>query len=80
MGQKVNPIGLRLGINRTWDSRWFADGEAYSTLLLEDLELSMRASMRSTARSRSWHKHRPIDLRWARCVASEGSIPAPPSA
>ena len=25
MGQKVNPIGLRLGINRTWDSRWFAD-------------------------------------------------------
>ena len=27
MGQKVNPIGLRLGINRTWDSRWFADGD-----------------------------------------------------
>jgi small subunit ribosomal protein S3 len=27
MGQKVNPVGLRLGINRTWDSRWFADGE-----------------------------------------------------
>ena len=25
MGQKVNPIGLRLGINRTWDSRWFAN-------------------------------------------------------
>jgi hypothetical protein len=25
MGQKVNPIGLRLGINRTWDSRWFAE-------------------------------------------------------
>ena len=24
MGQKINPIGLRLGINRTWDSRWFA--------------------------------------------------------
>ena len=24
MGQKVNPVGLRLGINRTWDSRWFA--------------------------------------------------------
>ncbi len=39
MGQKVNPIGLRLGINRTWDSRWFAEGAAYSTLLLEDLEL-----------------------------------------
>ncbi|MEK9832906.1 MAG: KH domain-containing protein, partial [Rhodospirillaceae bacterium] len=39
MGQKINPIGLRLGINRTWDSRWFADGQAYGDLLLEDLEL-----------------------------------------
>ena len=29
MGQKVNPIGLRLGINRTWDSRWYADGDKY---------------------------------------------------
>ena len=26
MGQKVNPVGLRLGINRTWDSRWYAEG------------------------------------------------------
>ncbi|MBL8833119.1 MAG: 30S ribosomal protein S3, partial [Rhodospirillales bacterium] len=38
MGQKINPIGLRLGINRTWDSRWFAD-VAYSRLLHEDLRL-----------------------------------------
>jgi small subunit ribosomal protein S3 len=38
MGQKVNPIGLRLGINRTWDSRWFAD-DAYSRLLHEDLKI-----------------------------------------
>ena len=37
MGQKVNPIGLRLGINRTWDSRWFADGADYGKLLHEDL-------------------------------------------
>ncbi|MBB4266037.1 30S ribosomal protein S3 [Roseospira visakhapatnamensis] len=36
MGQKVNPIGLRVGINRTWDSRWFADHD-YATLLHEDL-------------------------------------------
>ena len=36
MGQKVNPIGLRLGINRTWDSRWFARKE-YGNLLLDDL-------------------------------------------
>src|ERR1700744_3471157 len=38
MGQKVNAIGLRLGINRTWDSRWFADAD-YSKLLHEDLKL-----------------------------------------
>ena len=38
MGQKVNPIGLRLGINRTWDSRWYADGE-YASLLHEDIKL-----------------------------------------
>ena len=38
MGHKVNPVGLRLGINRTWDSRWFA-GDDYSKLLHEDLKL-----------------------------------------
>ncbi|HJS32866.1 MAG TPA: 30S ribosomal protein S3 [Alphaproteobacteria bacterium] len=38
MGQKVNPIGLRLGINRTWDSRWFADDD-YAGLLHEDIKL-----------------------------------------
>ncbi|MCH7929121.1 MAG: 30S ribosomal protein S3 [Proteobacteria bacterium] len=39
MGQKVNPIGLRLGINRTWDSRWYADGGDYARLLHEDIRL-----------------------------------------
>jgi small subunit ribosomal protein S3 len=39
MGQKVNPIGLRLGINRTWDSRWFASGEDYSRLLHDDIKV-----------------------------------------
>lgn len=38
MGQKVNPIGLRLGINRTWDSRWFASRD-YADLLHEDLRI-----------------------------------------
>ncbi len=38
MGQKVNPIGLRVGINRTWDSRWFA-GKDYAGLLHDDLKL-----------------------------------------
>src|SRR5271165_4286450 len=39
MGQKVNPVGLRLGINRTWDSRWFAHGEEYSRLLHADIRV-----------------------------------------
>ncbi len=38
MGQKVNPIGLRVGINRTWDSRWYA-GRDYAKKLVEDLRL-----------------------------------------
>jgi len=38
MGQKVNPIGLRVGINRTWDSRWFED-RRYAKLLAEDLKI-----------------------------------------
>ncbi|MEE8270416.1 MAG: 30S ribosomal protein S3 [Alphaproteobacteria bacterium] len=38
MGQKVNPIGLRVGINRTWDSRWFATKD-YADLLHEDLTI-----------------------------------------
>ncbi|MGF1446904.1 MAG: 30S ribosomal protein S3 [Pikeienuella sp.] len=39
MGHKVNPIGLRVGINRTWDSRWFANTREYGDLLHEDLAI-----------------------------------------
>ncbi|KFI24723.1 30S ribosomal protein S3 [Paenirhodobacter enshiensis] len=39
MGQKVNPIGMRLQVNRTWDSRWFAESKDYGDLLLEDLRM-----------------------------------------
>ncbi len=39
MGQKVNPIGLRVGINRTWNSRWYAEGDEYAQLLHEDLKI-----------------------------------------
>ena len=38
MGQKVNPIGFRVGINRTWDSRWYAEKD-YADLLHQDLAL-----------------------------------------
>ena len=39
MGQKVNPIGFRLGINRTWDSRWYAEAGSYADQLHEDLAI-----------------------------------------
>ena len=39
MGQKINPVGLRLGINRTWDSRWYANTGEYGELLHEDLKI-----------------------------------------
>ncbi|HBX95344.1 MAG TPA: 30S ribosomal protein S3, partial [Hyphomonas sp.] len=39
MGQKVNPIGLRLGINRTSDSRWYADTADFGRLLHEDIAI-----------------------------------------
>ncbi len=53
MGHKVNPIGLRLGINRTWDSRWFADND-YARLLHEDLKLrdTLRTRLKGAGVSR----------------------------
>ena len=39
MGHKSNPIGLRLQINRTWDSRWYAEGRNYAQLLKEDIQI-----------------------------------------
>ena len=39
MGQKINPIGLRLGVNRTWESRWYAGAGEYAKLLHEDLKI-----------------------------------------
>ncbi len=39
MGQKINPIGLRLGVNRTWDSRWYSSKNEYGKLLHEDFKI-----------------------------------------
>src|SRR5476649_895296 len=59
MGQKVHPFGLRLGINRTWDSRWFARKD-YSTLLHEDLRLRRFLIERAAKKTRiTIHSARP---------------------
>ena len=39
MGQKVNPIGLRVGVIRDWESRWYADKAEYGDLLNEDVKI-----------------------------------------
>ena len=39
MGHKVNPVGMRLQVNRTWDSRWYADTKDYGDLLMEDIKI-----------------------------------------
>ncbi len=46
MGHKINPIGFRIGINRTWDSRWYANTREYGDLLHEDLKI--RAYIKKT--------------------------------
>ena len=73
MGQKVNPIGLRLGINRTWDSRWFARKE-YGNLLLDDLGLrkflQRRLSQAGLSRiviERAARMHGPCISSWHHC-------------
>ncbi len=40
MGQKVNPVGLRLGINRGWDSVWYAKKKDFGNYLIEDFKIS----------------------------------------
>jgi len=54
MGQKVNPIGLRLGVNRTWDSRWFAQKGEYRRLLREDMQIrkALEADLKQAAVSK----------------------------
>ncbi len=39
MGQKVSPVGMRVGINRDWESRWFADNQSYAKFLHEDIKV-----------------------------------------
>ena len=41
MGQKINPIGLRLGINRGWDSTWFAKKKDFGKYLIEDFKICL---------------------------------------
>lgn len=39
MGQKVSPVGFRVGVNRDWSSRWYADKKDFANYLLEDVKI-----------------------------------------
>ena len=39
MGQKVNPIGYRLGVNKDWSSKWYASKNDFGTLLNKDIKI-----------------------------------------
>ncbi len=51
MGQKINPVGFRLGVTRNWNSRWFATGDDFGRMLAEDLKV--REYLRKKLRSAS---------------------------
>ena len=42
MGQKVNPVGIRLGIVKDWDSKWYANSKDYPQYLLSDIEVRVK--------------------------------------
>ena len=75
MGHKVNPIGLRVGINRTWDSRWFASRGEYGRLLHEDMHIrdhilkqrARPASPRSSSSARTRSAASPCTRRVPAC-------------
>lgn len=52
MGQKVSPIGLRVGINKSWDSSWYANKQNFADFLIED-EKSESSSKRTTTKAQS---------------------------
>src|SRR2546429_3798638 len=39
MGQKINPIGFRLAVNRNWSSRWYANSRSFAPMLAEDIKV-----------------------------------------
>ena len=58
MGHKVNPIGMRLQVNRTWDSRWYADTKDYGDLLMEDIKMRefIKEECKQAGVSKSHHR------------------------
>ena len=56
MGQKVNPHGIRVGVIKNWDSRWFAEDDVFGDILVEDYNL--RKFLKTACSSQVYHAHR----------------------
>ena len=71
MGQKVNPNGIRLGINRTWSSRWFSSSE-YSKLLHQDLEIKQFVEKKLKNASNMFEQEKKSTNFWKRRAEEHG--------
>ena len=69
MGQKVNPHGLRVGVIKDWDSRWFARDDAFGDILVEDYKLRKFIKKSLYAAGVPQHRNR------ARCIKSQNPHP-----
>ena len=56
MGQKVNPVGLRIGVNKNWNSRWYANDNEFHVFLNEDIKDSVYKNKRLLIRSSAFCK------------------------
>ena len=57
MGQKVNPHGLRVGVIKDWDSRWFADKKTFGATLVEDSSAAAHAILEYIDNTEHYAKH-----------------------
>ena len=77
MGNKVNPIGMRLQVNRTWDSRWYADTKDYGNLLLEDVKIrefiKEECKQAGVSRVVAWETA-PGDEHWTQSIEKSRSM------
>jgi small subunit ribosomal protein S3 len=76
MGQKVNPIGFRVGINRTWDSRWFADKVNYMKKFHEDIKIReyLDSKLKDAAVSKKFIERSASKIRVVLYTAKPGII------
>ena len=64
MGQKVNPHGLRVGVIKDWDSRWFANDSEFGDILVEDYNLrkTLKKQLYAAPRAYSWFRKRAYEI------------------